>query len=128
MKRLTAVLFAAIMMMTAVFTGAAMADEKEDITGTWYIQSMVQDGVEMDASFLSSMGMSMILTLNEDGTAAMEMSGQEAQEGAWSLEDGIIDFGTEVPIILEDGKLVMSADGQSIVFSREQPEAEDVSL
>ena len=130
MKRITAIICAAVMLAASVFAGTAFAAEKEDIAGTWYISKMVQSGIEMDASSIAAMGMNMILTLNEDGTAVMEMSGslEEAEEGTWSFEDGIIDFGAEMTYTFEDGLLSLAQDDALIVFSREAAEAAAVSL
>ena len=128
MKRFTAIICAAVMLTAYVFAGAAFAAEKEDIVGTWYIKSMVEAGIEIDASTLSAMGMSMTLTLNEDGTAVMEMTGQDAEEGTWSFEDSVLIFEVETPFTVEDGLLTMSTDSESAIFSREAAEAVDASL
>ena len=47
MKKITAILTAAFM-FTALIAGSVTAAE-DDVTGTWYLQSMVQDGIEVDA-------------------------------------------------------------------------------
>ena len=128
MKRVIAAAFAAIMLAVSVFAGTAFAAEKEDFTGVWYVQSIVQNGIEMDGSTITAMGMNMTLTLNEDGTATIEMPTQDPQEGVWSFEDGLINFGVEIPLTLEGDVLTMAQDGQLIVFGRESAEAADVSL
>lgn len=139
MKKMIAVLIAALMLATTVFAGAALAAD-EDPTGVWYMQSMKQDGTEMDASILTSMGMSMTLTLNEDGTASMSMTGQEEiQEGTWSFDGttGVLSFGNELTFTVEDDTIIMEQPSDSleegmepavVVFGREPAEAASVSL
>ena len=125
MKRIIAVIISAMMLMMAAFAGTALA-EGEDVAGVWYIQSMTQDGTEMDASVLVSMGMNMVLTLNEDGTAVMDMMG-EVQEGTWSIDGtaGTIAFGTEVPFTVENDTLVLAQDAYSMVFGKETAQADE---
>lgn len=124
MKKLTAILIA-VMMTAAMLAGAVTAAET-DVTGIWYALSMEQDGIEMDAATLASMGMTITLTLNEDGTASLEMYGQ-AQEGTWT--DSMIEFqDSPIPFEVVDGQLRIAQEGFSILFGREMPEALDTSL
>ena len=128
MKRIIAIISAAVMLTASVFAGTALAAEKEDIVGTWYIQSMKQGEIEMDASTLAAMGMNMTITLNEDETAVMDATGSESQEGTWSFEKSTITFGNEVPFTIEDGQLILDQDGSTAVLGKEPAEAADTSL
>ena len=69
MKKLLATLLALTMLVSAVVCCAVA--ETADITGEWYG---------------SVFGMSMTLTLHEDGTYTMSMIGEEAEPGTWSFD------------------------------------------
>lgn len=138
MKRFIAVMIAVLMLAMTAFAGTAMADGEGDLAGVWYVQSMIQDGMEVDASFIVSMGMSITLTLNEDGTASMEMTGQDKQEGTWTSDGttGTIAFASEIPFTVDGETIVMTQpnleleEGQTapvMVFGREEPKAESMA-
>ncbi len=101
--------------------------------GTWYGISMEMGG---DVYALSDFGMTMVLTLNEDGTAAL-FDGEENDTAAWMVSDGVALIDTMVGTLNEDGNLYLSEDGAGIIFSREpagdapgaptMPDAPDVS-
>ena len=136
MKKMIAVLIAVMMLATTAFAGVAMAAGEEDLTGTWYLHSMKQGGQEIDASVLSSMGMNMTLTLNEDGSATMEMTGQEEiQEGTWTADgnSGVLAFGNNLDFTLEDELIYVQQpaetveegqEAQVMVFGREAGEVD----
>jgi len=132
MKRFIAVMIAVLMLATAEFAGTELADGEGDITGEWYVQTMRQDGMDINGSLLSGMGMNIVLTINEDGTASMTMSGQEGpQEGTWTLEGntGKLAFATELTFTVEGDTLEVTqpSEGQEppvIVFGRTPAEAD----
>jgi len=125
-KRLIAAVTALLMFMV-VFSGMAGASETEQ-AGTWYLASGQQNGMNMDASLLSAMGMNMTLVLNEDGTAVMNMSGTE-QQGAWDEEKSVLMFNeVEIPYEIKDGTLQISQEDGAMIFSREKPEVKPVEL
>ena len=71
-------------------------------------------------SDLEALGMSaedFSLTLEEDGTGALTMLG-ESVEVTWD-ETGITAEGDTVSYTLEDGKLTLTEDGQTMVFARQ---------
>ena len=124
MKKIIALLAACLMIMTMI-TGFTMAAE-EDVVGTWYAQSMEQDGQKVDASILASLGMDIVITLDEDGTATMKMAGQE-MTGTWS--DGTIVFNdSPTQFELVDGQMKMGMNGAELILGKEPPEAMDVNL
>ena len=132
MKKTIAVLLAVFVMTMSVFAGLTFAAENEDLIGEWHIQSAIMDGVEMDASILSLMGMDMILTLNEDGSATMNMM-SEVEEGTWTGAgtEGTLSFGeedNELPFTVEDEKLTIEQDGQSMVFGKDTAQFSGVDL
>ena len=93
----------------------AMAEE-ESPAGVWY----------GDYS-----GAVMILTLGEDGSASMEVSGNVMGTGTWAVVDGKIEITmndmsgepSTVVATLADGVLTMADDTMSVDFTREPIEA-----
>ena len=106
MKKLLATLLALTMLVSAVVCGAVA--ETADITGEWY-------------GFV--FGMSMTLTLHEDGTYTMSMAGEEAEPGTWSFDGTTLtlDEGSEgESAFAYDGEsLSASMEGMDFVFTRE---------
>lgn len=106
MKKLLATLLALTMLVSAVVCGAVA--ETADITGEWYG---------------SVFGMSMTMTLHEDGTYTMSMAGEEAEPGTWSFDGTTLtlDEGSEgESAFAYDGEsLSASMEGMDFVFTRE---------
>lgn len=116
MKKLFAMLLALAMLLGAM----AMA-EAVDVTGTWYCTEFVQG----DQSFNpADFGLNIVVTLNEDGTAAMDAG--EPSEGTWTMEGDIVTIteqnGLETIMTLTDGNLVIEEDEVKMVLSREAAE------
>lgn len=124
MKKLT-VLLAAFVMIFALITGAAMASE-EDLTGIWYCELMEQDGQVVDGATMASMGMLGTITLNEDGSAVLSMSGVDT-EGTWT--DGAIEInGNSVPFEINDGKMTIGDAENTMILGREEPVPVDLTM
>ena len=135
MKKMIAVLVAVLMLTVTAFAGTALAAGEGDLAGVWYIQSMKQGGMDLDGSILSSLGLTMTLTLNEDGTATMEATGQEqVQKGTWKCDGttGTITFGTDLTFEADGDTLILTqpdttveegAEPQVLVFGKEPPAA-----
>lgn len=107
MKKMLSMLLVAVMMCTALCCGA-MA-EAADVTGEWYG---------------SLFGMTMTLTLNEDGTYGMDMGDDDPSEGTWKLdgESLIMDEGAdgEITFAYDGSSLYADAgDGMEFLFTRE---------
>ena len=106
MKKLLATLLALTMLVSAVVCGAVA--EAADIVGEWYG---------------SVFGLTMTLTLQEDGTYTMSMAGEEAEPGTWSFDCTTLtlDEGSEgESAFAYDGEsLSASMEGMDFVFTRE---------
>ena len=106
MKKLLATLIALTMLVSVVVCCAVA--EAADIVGEWYG---------------SVFGMSMTLTLHEDGTYTMSMAGEEAEPGTWSFDGTTLtlDEGSEgESAFAYDGEsLSASMEGMDFVFTRE---------
>ena len=114
MRKILAVIMALCMMLSMAFaegTGSA---------GTWYATKIGMGDQYMD---ISVAGISVVLTLNEDGTAVMEAAG-EAKEGTWEdTEAGpaVTIDGETLTAELAEGELTLTFSGQSIIFTQEEP-------
>lgn len=93
-------------------------DAAKDYVGTWTMEEMTVEGETMSGADLSALGMEVVLTLNQDGTASMDMLG-EATTGTWKATNAndfsitLDEMGTQSGK-LEGGKLVL-ADGEDIM-------------
>ena len=67
-------------------------------------------------------GITLQITLNEDGTYTTTVLGEVSEPGEWAMEDGDIylDGDKSSPLFFIDGKLVSPDDG--MVFTQEAPE------
>ena len=108
MKKLLASLLALTMLLSAAVCGAVA--EAASLSGEWYADLF---------------GLTFTLTLNEDGTYAMDMAGEESPSGAWTFDGTniIMDAGTEEEAVLAyDGEsLSISIEGFDLQFTREAP-------
>ncbi|MBQ8305334.1 MAG: hypothetical protein IJX90_03850 [Blautia sp.] len=125
MKKWIALLMCAMMLVCAL--PAVTFAEGEDISGDWYLNRMREGDQEMDASYLSLMGLeSVTLTLNADGTMAMDFGGDKS-EGTWVYEGGagtLTSDGSDVAFTVADGELTMGEGDEWMIFTREQPTVE----
>lgn len=87
----------------------------EPYYGAWKLESMGG----MDAA---SMGMSMVLTLNPDGTASM-YDGFESSPGVWTVENGAAMVMGSALTINSEGKLIMPQDGMDMIFVKAEGES-----
>ena len=103
----------------------AMADGENEICGTYTLLDM-DDGSGKDMSqvlpMMAAMGMSATLEIQENGTAKLDLFGEQ--------EEFVVDFEkmvaladeTEIPLTYEDGTLVLAAEGMSMTFTKGEPE------
>lgn len=110
MKKMLSMLLTAAMILAMLCCGALA--EAADVTGEWYG---------------SLFGITMTMTLNEDGTYTMEMDGEDPNEGTWRLdgESLIMDEGgDDEAVFAYDGEsLYMDMEGIEFLFTREPVEA-----
>ena len=120
-------LFALMMILALLLCPLALA-ESADYLGTWYL-----NGINFGEATLSpaTMGMDMIMEINEDGTARLTSSVDEEAEkvGNWALEGDTLtvtfDEGEDMPLSLqEDGSLRGEQGGLGMIFGRELVEVE----
>ncbi len=112
MKKIFSGIIAMILLISVLCTGAM--SESADITGDWY------------ADFY---GMTMTMTLNEDGSyiMLMDIDDEDSSEGTWEFDGNnlIMDKGSETEIILsydpEAASLYVEQDGMEFLFTRDVP-------
>lgn len=108
MKKLLASLLALTMLLSAAVCGAVA--EAANLSGEWYADLF---------------GLTFTLILNEDGTYAMNMAGEDAEPGTWTFDgtNVIMDAGTEQEAVLAyDGESIsISIEGIDLLFTREAP-------
>ena len=112
MKKLVSVLLAVAMLLCCC---GALA---EDYVGLWTLDTIESGELVLPASTL---GMTFTIDLVADGTANLDAMG-EKEVGTWTAIAGGINLtdasGTNMDMLLVDGKLVMSQDGMKMVFAR----------
>ena len=123
MKKLVSLVLAVMMVCMLI---PAMAEE--DVTGDWYL-------TDVGGMNPADMGLTMVVTLNADGTATgkMEMAGEtENQEGNWTIEGETVTVTlNDQPqeFTLADGTLQADMGGGMMgTFSREAAEASAVEF
>ena len=118
MKKLIAGLMS-IMLVLAMLSVGALAEEPVDVTGKWVLDRAETQGLTMDHTMLSSMGLEMTITLNEDGTAEGTVSiGQDAT-GTWSIEGNEVTISLGTPWVFtltEDDELVTDQMGNGTMI------------
>lgn len=112
--------------------GTGAHEANANFVGTWAIDSMSSDGQEMTEDELSiAKAMGVYLTLRDDGTAALELFGVEA-EGTWEatdashamlrIEEGSsADVAGDQEMTFADGTLTMESPAQKMVFTQIDP-------
>ncbi|WP_058985696.1 lipocalin family protein [Hugonella massiliensis] len=100
------------------------ADAKKAYIGQWKLTEMTENGEPVsadDMAMLDSLGMTIDLTVNEDGTFNLTFFG-ESQKGDWeaksATEATFTVEGDSVPATLKDGKLTLSESDVSMTFEK----------
>jgi predicted naringenin-chalcone synthase len=120
MKKWLGIFLVMLMMLTCTVAGAEENTDVNAYLGDWQLTLMEEDGVQIDAA---EYGLVMILTLNEDGTAALAVEGEESDEMAWMLDAEGLKIGGEGEWLLaeiqEDGSISIEDSGTNMVFVRD---------
>lgn len=119
--------FALCLALVGCGSKSPAVDPKTDFVGTWEIIRMVENGEETseeDLATLKTFGLNVYLTLNEDGTGAVELFGENL-DGTWTAtKAGQATFTLEdqdVAMTLNDGQLTMEQEGSSLTFKKIDP-------
>lgn len=97
--------------------------DKSNYTGEWKLAYGSDENLDADSiALMDSLGMSVTLTLNDDGTGALNLFGdtQEVKWEASSNEEGKITLdGSEAAMTLEEGELTITdKTDASMTFKR----------
>lgn len=108
---------------------SAFALEQADVLGDWYLNTIVSGAASINPA---TVGMSMSISIKEDGTASILTSNatdELAAEATWKIdgETLVITDSKDIPVTFtaKDGTLTGSQDGTEMFFGREKPTAAD---
>lgn len=104
--------------------GGTTTDPAKNFTGYWEISSMTSaDGTDSadTISLMKALGLTCSITLNEDKTGELNFF-DEILDGTWSAKDAstatFSSGGDSIDMTLADGKLSLTVEGDSLVFSK----------
>lgn len=100
---------------------ALLTNPATDYVGLWTLTGMVANGVEMGVETMSMFGLTLTLTLNEDGTCVVASSGIE-ESGTWqatALGVAITDPTETLEFTYVDEMLVIEEQGSTLMLTRE---------
>ena len=130
MKKLSLILAVILAMCACAFAETAqetIALTEADLMGVWNMEYTTADGYMVTAD---AYGITVLLTLAEDGSAALDYNGEPGGEMSWYIQDGhayISGYNPEadVEILLNEyGVLEITDAIGSMFFTRPEAEAE----
>ena len=114
----------ALAVLAAFFIAVtAQAESSSDLVGTWYLQSIRAESRTFSAA---SLGITMTMTLNADGSAAFSESSSEGTEedhGRWSANGGNVSItlgGDTMVYRYADHQLVFIAGSDTLTFTKSE--------
>lgn len=117
---------AAALVLGPILAGCAPQVDTENYVGSWELAYGSEEGLDTDTIALAkSMGSSVVLTLNEDGTGSIDMYG-DVSTLTWTASsdtegDIKIEGSSDATMKLEDGNLsIYDSNDGSLTFSRVQ--------
>ncbi|MGI6238149.1 MAG: hypothetical protein ACOYI5_00790 [Christensenellales bacterium] len=123
MRRNLSVLLTMVMILSMIFTGA-LAAEVGVYEGTWYLNTLQMEGIEMSAAM---MGIEMEITLEAGGSALVRMTDEEDSVGAWVEIDGGVSLeidGQTNDFFLDGDMLVAEDAGMLMIFGKDSSSGE----
>lgn len=119
-----AVVFVTVLVLVGMLVGCG---NNKEAAGVYNLTDMELEGMMINLEeFNQSMGgdLQAVLTLGEDGSFSLEMSGagdSESMEGTWKSDGNdliITSDGVGTRATLEGTKLTMEEDGEKLVFEK----------
>ena len=101
-------------------TFTPVGEEGAAFLGTWTLEAIEAEGMTMNPALL---GMSMTLTFTEDGQVSFT-DDLETEITAWHVENGAAIIEGSPLTLTEEGKLIMTEDGASMIFIQGEPAAD----
>ncbi|MDO4492852.1 MAG: hypothetical protein Q4C53_03085 [Clostridia bacterium] len=115
MKKILATVLALLLALSMTAFAASA-----ELAGEWYGETLAMGEESME---LAALGMSVTLSLNEDGTVVFALADEDPATGTWTEDNGaavVTIDGDSVPFVLnEEGKLVADMEGVVFTFGRE---------
>lgn len=106
-------------------------DPKANFVGSWKLSGGTLEGEELTDEYMEMFeewGLSCILVLDEDGTGSLDLF-SEISDVKWEAKDAttatITADGDSQDMKLKDGKLVLEADGDELVFTKSNKDLSD---
>lgn len=106
-------------------------DPKANFVGSWKLSGGTLEGEELTDEYMEMFeewGLSCILVLDEDGTGSLDLF-SEVSDVKWEAKDAttatITADGDSQDMKLKDGKLVLEADGDELVFTKSDKDLSD---
>lgn len=109
---------AAALALVGCSSGSADKGAKAGTYELYELQSETDAVSHDDIELVKSFGLTTSLQLNEDGTGVFDVFGTTT-DITWDAENIYID-GEATPYTYEDGKVSISADGDTMVFALEE--------
>lgn len=123
-RKIVLVLMACMLAACFTLVGCGGGGGAADFVGDWKLTEMVEDGEAMsgdDLELMEEMGLTFGLTINDDGSAVIDMFG-ETLDGTWEAAgDSAVDLtfeGETLQAKMVDGKVVLEEGGSKMVFSK----------
>lgn len=123
MKKMISLLLV-MLMLCGVCGLQAFADDAAELPGVYTMIDMNDGETENAAELLAlmaSMGMSPTLTIEEDGSAVMDLFGETMQLSFDFEAHTAVSEGEAIPYTVEGDTITFSNDGMSMVFSKSGP-------
>lgn len=122
MRKLSLILAVLLALCSCAFaeTAEVVTIAAEDFLGLWNMEYAVADGIQVNAK---AYGLTVILNVNEDGTAVLDYDDENPVEMTWRIEDnaailtGYAEDDVEM-VITEEGFLDIEDEIGKMRFSR----------
>lgn len=126
MKRTNKIIaaLAAVMMVMLMVAGCGNNNSADNalVAGTWKLTSAEASGMTLTSEMLGTVGMdNMTIEFDENGTVKLALY-EQTVDAQWAMNGDAVEITAEGETIaaqLEDGKLVMEADGAKLIFEKQ---------
>lgn len=126
MKRTNKIIaaLAAVMMVMLMVAGCGNNNSADNalVAGTWKLTSAEASGMTLTSEMLGTVGMdNMTIEFDENGTVKLALY-EQTVDAQWAMNGDAVEITVEGETIaaqLEDGKLVMEADGAKLIFEKQ---------
>lgn len=129
MKKILSLVAVLALLLTAAWAENADMADRSQAVGSWYLSVLESEGMQFNPD---DFGLSMVITLNADGTAELADDISGASMGTWSFDGIIVSIlhdDESVDGVLADGELrVLDENTDVLMIFRREKSAMDVYL